>query len=122
VIRAEVETHAHLEHARRLSPIRRHPRNRLLQFFQIVLDGEQEALSSVGERQLACAPVKQPGAKIAFQHRHVPADCRWRKAEATRRGRETGGFGAADEGFEVGEGFQKITFNGCLKVIPSIQD
>jgi len=62
--------------------------------------------------------VKQPGTEIAFQYRHVPADCRWREAEATRRGREAGGFGAANEGFEVGEGFQRTTFNEYLKEIP----
>src|SRR5439155_1568916 len=72
VIRPEVETHAHLEHARRLAVIRRHARNRLLKSFQIVLDGDQEPLTRVRQRQLPRAPVKQPDAEIAFQRGHVP--------------------------------------------------
>ena len=90
----------------------------MLKSFQIVLDGEKKALTRIRERQLARAPVKQPDAEIAFQHRHVPADRRRREGEPTGRGRKTCGFGAADERFEVGEGFQNVTFNGCLKVIP----
>ena len=83
-------------------------------------DRVQEALAGFGQRQLPRAALKQPDAEIALQHRDVAADRRRGQRQPPRGGRKAAGFGAADEGFEVGERFHGAIFKQCLKVIPAI--
>ncbi len=71
----------------------------------MILHGEQKALASLGQGQLAGRSLKEPNTEIALQHRHVTADRRRGQGEPSRGDREAAGFRAADKGFEVGQSF-----------------
>src|SRR5207244_3538314 len=103
VIDSEGQAHADLEHAGRLTAIRRYNRDRGLQLLQIAPDRMQETLAGLGQSELACAAVKQPDAEIPLQHRDIAAHRRWGERQPPRRRRETSRFGASHEGFEVRE-------------------
>ena len=73
-------------------------------------DREQEALAGLGQRQLPGAALKQADSEVALQHRDVAADRGRGQRQPPRGGRKAAGFGAADEGLEVGERLHRLIF------------
>ena len=114
VFDAEGQAHADPEHAGRFAAVGGDARDRRLQVVEIAPDRVQEALAGFGQRELPRAALKQPDAEIALQHRDVAAHRRRGQRKPPRGGRKAAGFGAADEGFEVGERFHRSTFKQCL--------